>query len=635
MDVTDLMFDLVQGCGGSEGSYLLPMIKALCTAFLLLTSTTPVCAEMDGGTLNLGSRVTGHELETYGDVFAPLWQNERAVLFAQPYSRNSTGTDTEAGLGFGWRQLLTDDWALGLNAFYDHSWLHGGNRFDVNQFGAGLEVIGSRLDFRANYYLPQTNEHVLNSVRVGERAEALGDPYGTGHRIAEDYQISGINLEHVVAAGRGWDAEIGALVPGLDKWVEMRAYVGGYWYANQAGPDLKGLKARAEARLTSWLYADAGWIEDKAVAGGHWFAGFRVSVPLGKVPSAAAASVAARKARDRMMESVERNGRAVVSTHKTRVTEELLTARRSLTLYDDVVFVDNRYGKPGGAGTFEKPVSSIQGGVDLSAGFYGDHGTVFVQGGPLAYGESVAIRHGVQLYGSGRGLPVESPLTGPSVFQGRNSTTPVVTGGFLAHDVAGTVGITGFEFIGSLKSAYVSATGRTATASNIFLENVGQAVVAQNTIHNAVGSTAGVYIEANGAAISTVLIASNLIRDNPGNGIDAFQGIVLVGGNSGRLNAMVAANSVLRNGGDGVVLATLDTSTINASLSGNFIALNATEQIVGLVQGGEMKFFSQGTVSNTVRSISDSGPLYEFFSLTPQGEIFINGALHPADTNLP
>ncbi len=54
-------------------------------------------------TLNLRSSVIQTEQEAYGDVFAPLWQNEGAVMFLQPYSSNTTGKDTEMGAGLGFR----------------------------------------------------------------------------------------------------------------------------------------------------------------------------------------------------------------------------------------------------------------------------------------------------------------------------------------------------------------------------------------------------------------------------------------------------------------------------------------------------------------------------------------------------
>ena len=596
-------------------------------------------------TLNFKAGTAGHEFDTYGDVFAPVWQDESTVFFLEPYSRNTTGTDLDAGAGLGLRRLVTDDWAVGVHTFYDHSWFHGANAFDVSQFGAGVEVIGTWLDFRTNYYLPQTGGHVVASQRIGETVVGLGDPYGLQHGIVQNVQSLGINRKSVVAAGQGVDAEVGALVPWLDRWLETRAYVGGYWYENKAGPDLKGLKARAEARLTRWLYADVAWIEDKAVAGGSWFAGLRVSLPLGRAPSSTPApsplmsslgyESVARRARDRMSESVERNSRAVITTHTLQTAFTPLGAPRTLTLRDDVVFVDGRLGNAGAFGTFEHPLSTIQDGVNRSAGLYGSQGTVFVQGRPSAYPESVLIGTGVQLFGSGYGLPVFSPVTGAFAFQGRTTTSPVVTGGFLAHNIPGPIGIFGFELTGGLSSPWVSATSRPAAATNIFLENVGHAVIAHNTIQGTTTATAGIYVETNGAHTSSVQIIQNSIHDNASLPSQGLQDVVLESNGTSTLNTVLSGNTIVHNGGDGVVAATFDTSLLRATLTGNTISFNGNDQIMGLNVGGTLQFISASTLSNSVHEISGATSLYETFGGSPVGAILINGTLQPASSNLP
>ncbi len=89
--------------------------------------------------------------------------------------------------------------------FYNHSWVHGGKSFDVSQFGTGLELIGSWLDLRLNYYHPDSTSHVTGSRSLGKVAAPLGMPFGTGHSIVQDYQWLGINQESLAAAGEGWD----------------------------------------------------------------------------------------------------------------------------------------------------------------------------------------------------------------------------------------------------------------------------------------------------------------------------------------------------------------------------------------------------------------------------------------------
>ena len=596
---------------------------------------------LEWSTLNLRSGTVGDEFQAYGDVFAPLYWDEQTVFFLQPYSHHTTSKDTDTGLGIGFRTTIVDDWSIGANLFYDHDRLHGGGSFDVDQLGVGLEIEGPVLSLHANGYFPDSHEHLASSQRVGERTVALNAPYGTQHSIAQDIQVRGVNSEHWVAASQGCDAEVGGRVPWISRWMEVQAWAGGYWYENRSGADVKGFKARAEARLTEWLHLEAGWVDDKAVVGGNWFAGVHVSLPLGRKqtpkPSLDSPQMSdlKRRAREHLLQSVERNGRAVVATQFARTTEQVLVERRAVTLRNRIVFVDNQLGRPDGAGTFEQPVSSIQAGVNRSALSFGGAGTVFVQGRPVPYRESVLIRDGVQLFGSGEGLPVVSPVTGLTSFHGRTSTTPAVAGGFLARDVMAPIGFTGFEFTDSITSGLVSATGRPAAGTNIYLENVTSATLYHNEFHNSATATAGIYVETNGDRRAAVLISSNNLHDNPGQPTQGYQGIVLSSAGTSRLDALVTGNTILRNGGDGLAAATFDSSTINATLDANRIGFNAADQIIGFNQGGVLRFISQGTRSNSLFETLGATHLYEFFSGSPQGSIWINGLLQPADTNLP
>lgn len=598
-------------------------------------------------TLNLRSTVIEDHWEAYGDVFAPVWLNESSTVFFQPYSSNATDSDTDAGIGLGFRHLISQDWAVGANVFYDHSWMQGNEDVDVNQFGAGIELIGTWLDIRVNYYRPDTAAQVASSQRIGRVAAPLGVPYGKAHGVVQDYQWMGVNQERLAAAGEGWDAEVGVLVPWLDQWLETRAYFGGYSYNSTSGPDVRGLKARMETRLTDWLYADAGWIENKEVAGGNWFAGLRVSIPLGKHPAPSEEShktalesdlgyrSVARSARERMNESVGRNSRAVITSSTTRTTYHPEGSPKTLLLRDDIVFVDLGEGKAGNPGTFEKPARTIQGGVDQSARLYGDQGTVFVQGRRATYPESVLLQHGVQLFGSGAGMPVDSPLTGRYAFQGRTSIAPQVTGGFIARNLTAPIGISGFNITPAISSSLISATGRPAAGTGIFLENVSTATLQHNQFHGSSAASAGIYVETNGAHRSDVRIENNALTGNPGQPAVGFQAIVLSSNNTSQLTAFLEGNTVAHNGGEGVVAATFDTSTLNVGLSGNAILFNDKSQIVALSIGGALNFSSTGTLSNTVAEAPGASSLYDVFSGSPTGFIFINDALQPAGTTLP
>jgi hypothetical protein len=185
-----------------------------------------------------------------------------------------------AGLGF--RYLLEDPGViLGANVFYDHINSSAGNNF--NQLGFGAEVLSKWVDARFNYYLPEDGSKSIGSFsqETGSRT-TLGPRRRSGNRIVRDVieTVETTRFNLVEVALQGWNAEVGFLVPGVEKYLELRLFAGAYGYQNPIGGDFQGFKARAEARINRYITLDLEYWDDENLVGGNLVGGFRVSHPF-------------------------------------------------------------------------------------------------------------------------------------------------------------------------------------------------------------------------------------------------------------------------------------------------------------------------------------------------------------------
>jgi hypothetical protein len=126
------------------------------------------------------------------------------------------------------------------------------------------------------------------------------------------------------SAFEGYNLEAGFLVPGVDRYLELRLLAGYYRYESAFGKSLEGVKARAEARILPGLIADVEYWDDRELVGGHWVAGIRASVPFsignlftGRNPFEGASEMwrpRQREFRERLNEMVMRSHRVTTTT---------------------------------------------------------------------------------------------------------------------------------------------------------------------------------------------------------------------------------------------------------------------------------------------------------------------------------
>lgn len=384
--------------------------------------------------LTVGFQTRDSETEGLGDLLIPLWHPGGAgLLFVNPRTAITDHDAEEGNLGLGYRQLLPKQKViLGANAYYDYRDT-GYTTYD--QWGVGFEILSSWIDARANYYDPEDTQYVVGSETQTSVSQSVrysedwSDPYAEHHEIAQDYSLTRIlttttttkTFEQYEQALGGYDWEIGLRLPlpGESETVEARVFGGAYDFDRDFGDDAKGWKARAELRILSSLFLDAGVYENADLTGSDWYAGARLSVPLdlakisqGRNPFATAKSRLGREPRDfsaRLTEMVMRDPQIRLETSKFLENKQLETAdtqrdksteKERYILLGDVQFV-NGDATSSGDGSAENPFPAIQQGANTVFGAQ----NVYVYNASRPYNENVVLQAGTTLWGSGSLIP--------------------------------------------------------------------------------------------------------------------------------------------------------------------------------------------------------------------------------------
>ncbi len=401
------------------------------------------------GNITVGGRYSEEQSSGIADFLIPLWQYESGQFFADPRFIPSENSEQEADLGVGWRHLFEDASLIaGLNAYYDSRWTTYDHHF--NQAGFGVELLGVWVDARANYYLPENKDKLIDSYETESTKTATSTgggswekPYATGYAIQQDHVVEVRKtttttrqlFEQFETASEGWDGEVGVQLPGIGRWAEVRLFGGYYDFAGAFDDgDAEGLKGRIEIRARAALFLDAEVFENKDLNGSDYYVGARLQVPFEPANLARGKNPFSRPAQkpeafpSRLSEMVMRNpGIRMVESEPIEnvAARQVTTSTRSSTKTDDtavlmtdVVFVDGRNRSGVENGTGEHPYNTIQEGVDAVP----SGATVYIYDKPLAYNENVVVDT-PDITVMGAGVPVRG-----RGFQRFGGSYPVVDG---------------------------------------------------------------------------------------------------------------------------------------------------------------------------------------------------------------
>ena len=232
------------------------------------------------GSVTVGGRFSNHLTDGYMDLLLPVWaQRDNVLAFSSRITINDRDQDVYS-FGAVWRYKLPDhDVIFGLNGFYDYIESMEGNHFD--QLGLGAEVLTHYVDARFNYYLPDNSSYIVDTRTHTSSHSSSRLGTANGFFTRETTTTTSFTEQRRLECGlEGFYTEAGVLVPGLDKYFEMRLFAGYYHYNNPFGRDFRGFEARAEARLLPGVIADVSYYDDQYFMGSHWIAGIRAEVPF-------------------------------------------------------------------------------------------------------------------------------------------------------------------------------------------------------------------------------------------------------------------------------------------------------------------------------------------------------------------
>ncbi|MFK5921060.1 MAG: right-handed parallel beta-helix repeat-containing protein, partial [Verrucomicrobiota bacterium] len=446
---------------------------------------------------------------------------------------------------------------------------------------------------------------------------------------------------------QGFDAEIGVLTPWLERYVALRWFAGYYNFNNSYGSDIGGLKGRAEIRFSQKLAIDATYYADEEITGSNWLFGIRMTIPIfmenladgrspfqgsfsgmfdgvnmsnrnresailrggsastypssyalspfaamAPTPSFASASRKGSTVRDRMTEQTLRLSSGartsqsgfIEDPNKRKVSTETKTKTRVVVIDDSIVFVDNLRGTLGGPGTFENPLSGIQGGVNRASTLFGNRGDVFVTGRGTTYTENVVdAGSSVKIWGGGRGLPAN----GGRRFT--NGSQPVLNGGFQVANIP-QFSLSGFSIV----NGFAGGIGvSTADVANVTLD--------ANTIAGTGAEGVRLFFDSlNNAAFS---VTNNVLSNNASDGLEIAIDANLT--DPGYVAGTISGNTFMGNGANGFsVQVDSDVgSVIDLGIRNNVSSGNANN-------GGQLDINSSGDVgdpNNPVINVMISG----------------------------
>jgi hypothetical protein len=114
-----------------------------------------------------------------------------------------------------------------------------------------------------------------------------------------------------------------ALVPGLDRHVDLRLLAGLYDY----GQEMRGARFGVELRPVPAVVLSATWFEDAGPMGDHWLAGVGFQIPLGAAPKTQL-TPRSRSLKERLLEPVARQSQIQLGDEEetsSEVSESLVT----------------------------------------------------------------------------------------------------------------------------------------------------------------------------------------------------------------------------------------------------------------------------------------------------------------------
>lgn len=256
-----------------------------------------------------------------------------------------------ANAGLGVRTLL-DTKIYGINGYYDY---RKSSHHHYNQVGLGIEVLGRRLEYRLNGYLP-VGKKESPAFHRDNSSNPLFDSF-RGH----DMLISTVSRSKSEFAMKGFDGEVGAVIM---KKKHYNAYLGlgPYYYSGPYRKHAVGGRARLTVKAYKYVLLECISTYDSLF---HEIVQGRigVTVPFGpKKPASTSVDIPccekALAMNKKLYQDVERQEIIVLKSHRKKRLSKHVSIAIDPTTSQPIhfLFVDNTSSSQG---TFESPFSTL------------------------------------------------------------------------------------------------------------------------------------------------------------------------------------------------------------------------------------------------------------------------------------
>ena len=246
---------------------------------LLLLPAGLIIAE-DKWNPRLNLEYQGGESRTLGraSVTYPLYQDPKQMIFTDFRFMLDDNENREGNLGLAWRRIFQEKFIWGLYAFGDRRRSEFENNF--NQLTLGTELLTDTFEFRANYYLPETDKKAISNQSFLRFVNQGGNLFAARETVtAFEQALPGFDVE----AGYGFH------IRELDRlW-----FYGGYFNFDDSGfREVSGATARAKYEWHNpfdftGTRVDFGFeYRNDNVRGTNRLLSVTLSIPFGKVKAA-------------------------------------------------------------------------------------------------------------------------------------------------------------------------------------------------------------------------------------------------------------------------------------------------------------------------------------------------------------
>lgn len=153
----------------------------------------------------------------------------------------------------------------------------------------------------------------------------IGEPYTSGGNIVQDVTKQKLARTTTTTTRRvyeifeepleGWDLELALMVPGIDRYCEVKVIGGFYSFEGDRShaSDFQGWRAGVEVRPVPAVVFHATWYESNKLYKDNWLAGVRLEIPLGGNLKEAF-TPRRRHLAERLFEPVHRQNSAITSS---------------------------------------------------------------------------------------------------------------------------------------------------------------------------------------------------------------------------------------------------------------------------------------------------------------------------------